>query len=159
MSLAYVGIGANLQDPVAQVKQALAELARLPRSRLLKSSSLYRSAPLGYADQPDFVNAVASLETSLKPVELLAQLQTIEKSQGRKRSFKNAPRSLDLDLLLFDQMTLDLPHLKIPHPRMHERAFVLEPLLEIAPAIAIPGVGPAAARMADIKNPKVERIA
>ena len=159
MSLAYVGIGANLQDPVAQVKQALAELARLPRTRLLKSSSLYRSAPLGYADQPDFVNAVASLETSLKPVELLAQLQTIEKSQGRKRSFKNAPRSLDLDLLLFDQMTLDLPHLKIPHPRMHERAFVLEPLLEIAPAIAIPGVGPAAARMAEIKNQKVERIA
>ena len=159
MSLAYVGIGSNLQDPLAQVKQALAELARLPRSRLLKSSSLYRSAPVGYADQPDFVNAVASLETSLKPVELLARLQTIEKSQGRKRSFKNAPRSLDLDLLLFDEMTLDLPHLKIPHPRMHERAFVLEPLLEIAPAIAIPGVGAAAARMAEIKNQKVERIA
>ena len=159
MSLAYVGIGSNLQDPLAQVKQALAELARLPRTRLLESSSLYRSAPVGYADQPDFVNAVASLETSLKPVELLAQLQTIERSQGRKRSFKNAPRSLDLDLLLFDEMTLDLPHLKIPHPRMHERAFVLEPLLEIAPAIAIPGVGAAAARMAAIKNQKVERIA
>ena len=159
MSLAYVGIGSNLQDPVAQVKQAFAELGRLPRTRLLGSSSLYRSAPLGYADQPDFVNAVASLETSLKPVELLSQLQTIERNQGRKRSFKNAPRSLDLDLLLFDGMSLDLPHLKIPHPRMHERAFVLKPLLEIAPGIAIPGLGPAAARLSEIADQKVERIA
>ena len=159
MSLAYVGIGSNLQDPVAQVKAACAALGRLPRTRLLKCSSLYRSAPVGFADQPDFVNAVAALETSLKPVELLSQLQAIERKQGRKRSFKNAPRSLDLDLLLVDQMTLDLPHLKIPHPRMHERAFVLEPLLEIDPAIAIPGLRPAAACLSAIKDQKVERIA
>ena len=159
MSLAYVGIGSNLQDPVAQVKEAFAALGHLPRTQLLKCSSLYRSAPVGYADQPDFVNAVASLETALKPVDLLSQLQTIERNQGRKRSFKNAPRSLDLDLLLVDQVTLDLPHLKIPHPRMHERAFVLEPLLEIAPTIDIPGLGPAAARLSAIRDQKVERIA
>ena len=159
MSLAYVGIGSNLQDPVAQVKQAFAELARLPRTRLLKSSSLYRSAPGGYAEQPEVVTAVAALETSLKPVELLSQLQAIERNQGRKRSFKDAPRSLDLDLLLFDQMTVDLPHLKIPHPRMHERAFVLKPLVEIAPGIAIPGMGAAAARLSETRDQKVERIA
>ena len=158
MSLAYVGIGSNLQDPVAQVKEAFAALSRLPRTRLVRCSSLYRSAPVGFADQPDFVNAVASLETSLKPVELLSQLQAIERNQGRKRSFKNAPRSLDLDLLLVDQMTLDLPHLKVPHPRMHERAFVLEPLLEIAPAIAIPGLRPVADCLSEIKDQKVERI-
>jgi 2-amino-4-hydroxy-6-hydroxymethyldihydropteridine diphosphokinase len=140
------------------VKQALAELARIPRTRLLKSSSLYRSAPMGYADQPDFVNAVASLETSLEPKELLLQLQNIEKRHGRERSFKDAPRSLDLDLLLFDEIIQAEAKLTLPHPRMHQRAFVLKPLLEIAPGIAIPGVGPAAARLPDCADQTVERI-
>jgi 2-amino-4-hydroxy-6-hydroxymethyldihydropteridine diphosphokinase len=158
VSLAYVGIGSNLQDPAAQVKQALAELARIPRTRLLKSSSLYRSAPMGYADQPEFVNAVASLETSLEPKDFLLQLQDIEKRHGRKRSFKDAPRSLDLDLLLFDEIIQAEAKLTLPHPRMHQRAFVLKPLLEIAPGIAIPGVGPAAARLPDCADQTVERI-
>ena len=158
MSLAYVGIGSNLLDPAAQVKSALAELGRLPRTRILKSSSLYRTAPIGHADQPQFVNAVASLETSLQPAELLAELQKIEKQHGRQRSFKDAPRSLDLDLLLFDEIIQKRAQLTLPHPRMHERAFVLKPLLEIAPGIAIPGVGPAAARLPEIADQQVERI-
>ena len=158
MSLAYVGIGSNLLDPAAQVKSALAELARLPRSRLLKASSLYRTSPVGHTEQPDFVNAVAALETSLKPAELLAELQKIETQHGRQRSFKDAPRSLDLDLLLFDEIIQATADLKLPHPRMHQRAFVLKPLLEIAPGIAIPGVGPAAARLPQIADQQVERI-
>jgi 2-amino-4-hydroxy-6-hydroxymethyldihydropteridine diphosphokinase len=158
VSLAYVGIGSNLQDPVAQVKGALAELERIPRTRLLKSSSLYRSKPVGYAGQPDFVNAVASLETALEPVELLIELQKIEKRHGRERSFKDAPRSLDLDLLLYDDVVINISSLIVPHPRMHQRAFVLKPLLEIAPGIAIPGVGPAAARLPECADQTVERI-
>jgi 2-amino-4-hydroxy-6-hydroxymethyldihydropteridine diphosphokinase len=158
VSLAYVGIGSNLLDPAAQVKSALAELARLPRSRLLKASSLYRTSPVGHTEQPDFVNAVASLETSLQPAELLAELQKIETQHGRQRSFKDAPRSLDLDLLLFDEIIQATADLKLPHPRMHQRAFVLKPLLEIAPGIAIPGVGPAAARLPQIADQQVERI-
>ena len=158
MSLAYVGIGSNLLDPAAQVKSALAELGGLPRSRLLKASSLYRTSPVGHTEQPDFVNAVASLETSLQPAQLLAELQKIEKQHGRRRSFKDAPRSLDLDLLLFDEIIQATAQLKLPHPRMHQRAFVLKPLLEIAPGIAIPGVGPAAARLPEIADQQVERI-
>jgi 2-amino-4-hydroxy-6-hydroxymethyldihydropteridine diphosphokinase len=158
VSLAYVGIGSNLLDPAAQVKSALAELGRLPRSRLLKASSLYRTAPVGNVDQPHFVNAVASLETSLQPAELLAELQKIENQHGRRRSFKDAPRSLDLDLLLFDEIIQATAQLNLPHPRMHQRAFVLKPLLEIAPGIAIPGVGPAAARLPEIADQQVERI-
>ena len=158
MSLAYVGIGSNLLDPAAQVKSALAELGRLPRTRLVKASSLYRTAPIGFAGQPDFVNAVASLETSLQPAELLAELQAVENRHARERSFKDAPRSLDLDLLLFDEIIQARAELTLPHPRMHERAFVLKPLLEIAPGIAIPGVGPAAARLPEIAGQQVERI-
>jgi 2-amino-4-hydroxy-6-hydroxymethyldihydropteridine diphosphokinase len=158
VSLAYVGIGSNLQDPAAQVKSALAELARIPRSRVLKSSSLYRTAPVGFSDQPQFINAVASLETALQPLELLGELQRIENLHGRQRSFKDAPRSLDLDLLLFDDQVIDRAELKIPHPRMHQRAFVLKPLLEIAPGLAIPGIGPAAARLPECADQIVDRI-
>jgi 2-amino-4-hydroxy-6-hydroxymethyldihydropteridine diphosphokinase len=113
---------------------------------------------VGHTEQPDFVNAVASLETSLQPAELLAELQKIETQHGRQRSFKDAPRSLDLDLLLFDEIIQATADLKLPHPRMHQRAFVLKPLLEIAPGIAIPGVGPAAARLPEIADQQVERI-
>ena len=158
MSLAYVGIGSNLLDPAAQVKSALAELARIPGTRVLKSSSLYRTAPVGHTQQPEFVNAVASLDTELDPAQLLTELQKIVKAHCRERSFKDAPRTLDLDLLLFNELVLDAPELKIPHPRMHERAFVLKPLLEIAPGISIPGIGPAAARLPDCADQAVERI-
>ena len=141
---AYIAIGANLGEPAAQVAQAGDELAALPRSQLLRLSSLYRSKPVGYAAQPDFVNAVAALRTLLSPRELLAALLRIEQLHGRRRDFKNAPRTLDLDLLLYDGLELHEPGLSLPHPRMAERAFVLAPLTEIAPGIDIPGHGRAA---------------
>jgi 2-amino-4-hydroxy-6-hydroxymethyldihydropteridine diphosphokinase len=135
VTVAYVGIGSNLNDPRAQVVQALEELDALPHTRLVKKSSLYRSAPVGYAAQPDFVNAVAQLETGLPAERLLGELQAIEQRHGRSRSFANAPRTLDLDLLLFGAAQLNTATLQVPHPRMHERAFVLKPLLEIAPQL------------------------
>ena len=135
MTAAYVGIGSNLDDPRAHVLQAFTELDELPHTRVVKKSSLYRSAPVGYAAQADFVNAVAQLETGLPADRLLGELQEIEARHGRKRSFPNAPRTLDLDLLLYGEAALSLPQLKIPHPRLHERAFVLRPLLEISPEL------------------------
>ena len=143
MTLAYVGIGSNLDDPRAQVLRAFEELDRLPHTRVVKQSSLYRSAPVGYAAQPDFINAVAQVETGLAAERLLAELQGIEARHGRKRSFANAPRTLDLDLLIFGKQAMATAALTVPHPRMHERAFVLKPLLEIAPDVEIPGRGPA----------------
>jgi len=133
VTIAYVGIGSNLEEPETQVRKAFDELDRMPHTRLVKKSSLYRSAPLGHGAQPDFVNAVAQLETGLPAERLLAELQEIEARHGRRRSFANAPRTLDLDLLLFGNANLRAPDLTIPHPRMHERAFVLRPLLEISP--------------------------
>ena len=133
MTVAYVGIGSNLDDPRAHVTQAFVDLDRLPHTRVVKKSSLYRSAPVGYAAQPDFVNAVAQLETRLPAERLLAEMQDVEERHQRKRSFPNAPRTLDLDLLLYGNSTIARPELSVPHPRMHERAFVLKPLLEIAP--------------------------
>jgi 2-amino-4-hydroxy-6-hydroxymethyldihydropteridine diphosphokinase len=133
VTVAYVGIGSNLDEPRAHVLQAFDDLDRLPHTRVMKKSSLYRSAPVGYAAQPDFVNAVAQLETGLPAERLLAQMQEVENRHGRARSFANAPRTLDLDLLLFGDARLNTRQLIVPHPRMHERAFVLKPLLEIAP--------------------------
>jgi 2-amino-4-hydroxy-6-hydroxymethyldihydropteridine diphosphokinase len=135
VTIVYVGIGSNLADPVHQVSAALRELDVLPHTRLVKQSSLYRSAPVGHDEQPDFVNAVAQLETALPAERLLAELHEIEARHGRTRSFPNAPRTLDLDLLLYGDAVLALSALTVPHPRMHERAFVLKPLLEIAPQL------------------------
>jgi 2-amino-4-hydroxy-6-hydroxymethyldihydropteridine diphosphokinase len=137
VTIVYVGIGSNLDDPVRHVRQAFDELDRLPHTRLVKKSSLYRSAPLGYQKQPDFINAVAQLETGLPAERLLAELQEIEARHSRRRSFPNAPRTLDLDVLLYGDATLALPGLVVPHPRMHERAFVLKPLMEIAPQLPL----------------------
>ncbi|TMG73797.1 MAG: 2-amino-4-hydroxy-6-hydroxymethyldihydropteridine diphosphokinase [Betaproteobacteria bacterium] len=158
MTPAYIGVGSNLEHPRAQVERALGELAELPRSRLLARSSLYRSAPLGYEAQPEFINAVARLDTELAAAELLAGLQAIEAEHGRRRSFANAPRSLDLDLLLFGEQRISGPELTVPHPRMHERAFVLVPLIEIAPDAQIPGRGSAAALAAALAPQKIARI-
>ena len=141
---AFVALGANLDDPADQVERAFPELARLPRTRLLARSSLYLTKPVGYTEQPDFINAVALIETTLSPRQLLDQLLAIEQRHGRRREFRNAPRTLDLDLLLYGALVMHEPGLTLPHPRMHERAFVLAPLLEIAPACIIPAVGPAA---------------
>ena len=156
--MAYVGLGANLGEPRRHLEQALRELDEVPLTRVMSRSSLYRSAPLGYADQPDFVNAVAQLETRLPAQGLLAELQAIEARHGRERSFANAPRTLDLDLLLFGDERISEPELTVPHPRMHERAFVLLPLVEIAPDAAIPGRGKASALLRQLPSQAVERI-
>lgn len=145
---ATIGLGANLNDPAAQVEYALAELDRLPDTRLLARSSLYASAPVGYVDQPDFINAVAQVETGLAPRALLAALLDLEHRHGRARSFRNAPRTLDLDLLLYGNACFHEDGLTLPHPRMQERGFVLLPLLEIAPDTVIPGHGRAAGWLA-----------
>jgi len=141
--LAFIGIGANLGEPQEQVRIAFRALATLPDTRLLATSSIYRSAPVGAAGQPDYFNAVASLETRLPPEDLLAGLLEIEGRYGRVRSFQNAPRTLDLDLLLYGEQRIDQPGLSVPHPRMQRRRFVLEPLVEIAPAVEVPGHGSA----------------
>jgi 2-amino-4-hydroxy-6-hydroxymethyldihydropteridine diphosphokinase len=138
VTVAYVGLGSNLEDPARQVEAALDELDHLPHTRLVKRSSLYRTKPVGYADQPDFINAVAQLETGLPAERLLDELQALEARHGRKRSFRNAPRTLDLDLLLFGDLVLSTERLTLPHPRMRERAFVLDPLREIAPDLELP---------------------
>jgi 2-amino-4-hydroxy-6-hydroxymethyldihydropteridine diphosphokinase len=138
---AYIALGSNLEDPAAQVRAAFAALSTLPQTQLRACSSLYRTAPVGYADQPDFINAVAAIETTLAPRALLDALLALELARGRARTFANAPRTLDLDVLLYGDQSIDEPGLCVPHPRMHERAFVLVPLAEIAPACVIPGRG------------------
>jgi 2-amino-4-hydroxy-6-hydroxymethyldihydropteridine diphosphokinase len=144
--IAYVALGANLNDPARQIETAIDELSRLPESRLLGRSGLYASDPAGYADQPEYVNAVAQLETSLAPRDLLDRLLDIERHHGRERNFRNSPRTLDLDILLYGDLALSEPGLHIPHPRMHERAFVLRPLAELAPETELRGHG----RIADL---------
>ncbi len=156
---AFIGLGANLDDPRDQVQRALGELARLPQSTLVARSTLWHSAPVGYANQPAFVNAVARLETGLSADALLDELQKVESAHGRARSFANAPRTLDLDLLLYGEEVRASPRLTLPHPRMHERAFVLNPLLEIAPEAVIPGHGSARANLQAVADQACERIA
>jgi 2-amino-4-hydroxy-6-hydroxymethyldihydropteridine diphosphokinase len=138
---AYIALGSNLEDPAAQIAAGFAALASLPESQLRARSSLYRTAPVGYAEQPDFINAVAALDTALSPRALLDALLDIELAHGRARKFANAPRTLDLDVLLYGDVQLNEPGLTLPHPRMHERAFVLVPLAEIAPGCVVPGRG------------------
>ena len=159
MHIAFIALGSNLDDPENRVRQGIEALAELPQARLLAASSLYRSAALGHTAQPDFVNAVAQISTGLAPQALLADLLAIEKRFGRERSFANAPRTLDLDLLLYDEQDIDEPGLAVPHPRMHERAFVLAPLVEIAPDCIIPGRGPAADWLARCTNQAIVRLA
>lgn len=130
--LASVGVGANLGDAQAAVRKAIQDLAALPQSELRAVSSLYASAPLD-ADGPDYVNAVVQLQTELSPQALLKALQAIEQQAGRLRPYRNAPRTLDLDILLYGDLELTRSDLHIPHPRMWQRAFVVIPLAEIAP--------------------------
>jgi 2-amino-4-hydroxy-6-hydroxymethyldihydropteridine diphosphokinase len=158
VTLAYVGIGSNLGEPAKQVESALEELGRIRHTSLAARSSVYRSQPVGYADQLEFFNAVAALETSLEPLQLLRELQAIEARHGRRRSFPNAPRTLDLDLLLHGQAVVRRRELTVPHPRMHQRGFVLKPLLEIAPEVEIPGIGAARARLDACADQFVEKI-
>lgn len=131
-ALVYVALGANLGDAQATVLQAINALAQLPGTRLLRASSLYRTTPFE-ASGPDFINAVAAISTRLSAPELLLCLQQLEHDQGRQRPFRNAPRTLDLDILLYGDAVINTPDLQVPHPRMGQRAFVLVPLAEIAP--------------------------
>ena len=144
MPLALVALGANLAEPAVQVRAALAALSRLSGARLLRASSLYRTAPVGYADQPDFINAVCLVDTTLSAQALLAALHDIEAAFGRERSFRNAPRTLDLDIIDYAHCRHSSDALTLPHPRAHERSFVMLPLAEIAPDYALGSHGTAA---------------
>ena len=159
MSLAFIALGANLDDPAAQVGRAMTALRSLPQSTLLRASSLYRTAPVGIHGQPDFINAVAALETTLTPEELLDALLAVEAEFGRRRDYPLAPRTLDLDLLLYGDEVIASARLTLPHPRMHLRAFVLRPLLEIAPDCRIPGRGAAAAWLPATSMQAIEQLA
>lgn len=134
----FIGLGSNLEDPISQVSEALKELAQIPNTRVLKQSQLYRSDPVGPPGQPDYINAVAELETELNPNELLDALQSIEQAHQRRRLVRWGPRTLDLDILLIDREQIATERLSVPHPYMHEREFVLYPLAEIAPELQLP---------------------
>ncbi|MEZ5729664.1 MAG: 2-amino-4-hydroxy-6-hydroxymethyldihydropteridine diphosphokinase [Burkholderiaceae bacterium] len=142
-ALAYVGLGANLGEPRQQLARAIDAIEALPRTRVLARSRFYSSTPID-ADGPRFVNAVIAVSSGLSPRALLDALHAIEQAALRERPYRNAPRTLDLDLLLYGTEMIDDPRLCLPHPRMAQRAFVLRPLAEIAPAIEIPGRGPIA---------------
>jgi 2-amino-4-hydroxy-6-hydroxymethyldihydropteridine diphosphokinase len=155
---AYVGIGSNLRDPLVQVRAAIVALGAIDSTRVSACSSLYRSTPVGFAEQPDFINAVAALDTVQDARSLLDCLLAIEQARGRERTLPNGPRVLDLDLLLFDDVRVGGESLTVPHPRMHVRAFVLIPLIEIAPRIIVPGHGSAVELLARVEQTGIERI-
>ena len=155
---AWIGLGANLGDRLATLRTALSAMGALPGTRVQGVSSLYGSAPVD-AGGPDYLNAVAQVQTTLAPHALLAQLQAIEQAAGRERPYRNAPRTLDLDVLLHGDAMLASTTLTLPHPRMHERAFVLLPLLELAPELHIPGLGPAAAFLPHVADQNLTRLA
>lgn len=155
----YVGLGSNLADPRGQIMHALTALDALDSTRLLAVSSLYRSRPLGPSDQPDYLNAVALLETGLEPEALLDRLQRIELEQGRVRKQERwGPRSLDLDILLFGNLLLRSPRLTVPHYDMHRRAFVLYPLAEVSPDLTMPDGTRLSALLDDCPYEGLERL-
>jgi len=158
LTIAYVALGANLGDAEGSLRAVMRELSALPGLRLLKSSSLYRTAPVGLKNQPDFINAAVVLETELDSHILLQALFDIEQRFGRQRRMPNAPRTLDLDLLIYGDVISDVSSLSLPHPRMHERAFVLAPLAEIAPGLSIPGKGRVADLLAQCVDQQIQRM-
>ena len=154
---AYIGLGANLGDARAALDAAFVALATLPNTLLRAASSLYRSAPID-SSGPDYLNAVVLLETHLSPRALLAALQRIERAHGRQRPYRNAPRTLDLDLLLYGARKIATAMLTVPHPRLHERAFVLRPLAQIAPELVVPGRGRIAGLLAGTAGQRIDRL-
>ncbi len=159
-TVAFVGLGSNLAHPRRQIARAVAALARLPLTRIVLQSPNYASAPVACdVAQPDYVNAVVALRTALAPGALLRRLQAIERRHGRVRlrTARNSPRTLDLDLLLYGRLRMHVPLLTLPHPRMHERAFVLKPLLDVAPAIAISGHGLARRALRAVRRQRIAR--
>ena len=155
--VAYIGLGANLGDAAAAIGSAIDAIAAFDATELVARSSLYRSAPVDAAG-PDFVNAVVAVRTGLTPHELLARLQAVEAHHGRQRPFRHAPRTLDLDLLLHDDAVVQTPTLTVPHPRAHERAFVLLPLAELAPGLVIPGRGAVASLLQAVAGQRVDKL-
>lgn len=154
----FVALGANLGDPLATVRAALVALRELPDAELLATSSLYRTAPVGLRRQPDFINAVVEMRAVSPAPTFLEALFAIEARFGRRRSAPNAPRTLDLDLLLYGDLRSDDARLTLPHPRLHERAFVLAPLAEIAPGLTIPGRGRVEDLLAACADQRIERL-
>ncbi len=155
----YIGIGSNLDDPTNQVRRAFEALTGILASGCVARSPLYRTAPVGGPPgQPDYINAVAALDTGLTPVQLLMVLQALELAQGRTRTARWGARTLDLDLLLYDQLTSDDPWLTLPHPRLHQRAFVLYPLYDIAPDLNIPGRGRLSELLANCPPQPITRL-
>jgi 2-amino-4-hydroxy-6-hydroxymethyldihydropteridine diphosphokinase len=155
--IGFIGLGANLGDAQATLRRAVQALAALPGCRLLQVSAVYRSAPVDAAG-PDFFNAVAALHSVLAPLAMLDALQAIEQRFGRERPYPNAPRTLDLDLLLLGGLQLHTPRLQLPHPRLHQRAFVLQPLLEIDPGLVAPGLGALAAWLPATAGQQLQRL-
>ena len=158
MTHCFVGLGSNLGESCDQLRLAIADIDHLPDTRLVAQSAFYRSTPVGFLDQPDFVNAVVKIETDLTPQQLLSALLGIERKYGRERTFVNAPRTLDLDVLLYGDSQINEPGLTVPHPHMHRRAFVLLPLLDIAPDCMIPSVGPAELAMQYCLDQVLEKL-
>ncbi len=157
---AFVGIGSNLDHPTRQVEAAIDRLGELPSTTLLAASDMYRSSPLGGIEQPDYVNAVAHIETALTARQLLESLLETEKSQGRLRDGRRwGPRVIDLDLLVYGEETIAEPGLQVPHPGIAERNFVLLPLLEIAPDLVVPGLGLLSELVVNCEEPRIERMA
>ncbi|NND46695.1 MAG: 2-amino-4-hydroxy-6-hydroxymethyldihydropteridine diphosphokinase [Woeseiaceae bacterium] len=157
---AYIGLGSNLDGPARQIDAAVDLLAEVPESIFVARSGLYRSAPLGGIEQPEFVNAVAAILTRLEPLPLLGELQAIERKRGREQGgVRWGPRLIDLDLLVYSGEIVDQPELRIPHPGIGERNFVLLPLRELAPDMVIPGLGRVATITVNNKEPRIERIA
>lgn len=162
MSKAFVALGSNLKGdldcPASQVIRGFQDIANLPKTELIKTSSLYKSAAVGYLNQPDFINAVVEINTQLSPETLLEKLLNIEKKAGRERPFANAPRVLDLDVLLYDDLAINTKKLTLPHPRMHQRGFVLLPLAEIAPDLVIPNYGNVVKLAGTYKNQGIKKL-
>jgi 2-amino-4-hydroxy-6-hydroxymethyldihydropteridine diphosphokinase len=156
--VAFVALGSNIESPREQVLSAMDEIDALPGTRVLCRSSLYRTAPVGNPNQPDFINAVVQIETQLNPEELLQALLAIERRHGRERGEPNAPRTLDLDVLLYGDRKVATPALHLPHPRMHERAFVLQPLAEIAPDLEVPGHGSVRSLLPAVASQRLQRM-
>lgn len=156
---AYVGLGSNLQEPAGQLETAFDLLATIPDTRLIAKSPLYRSAPFGGIEQPDFVNAAGSMLTQLTARRLLDELQAIERRRGRDHGGARwGPRVLDLDLLVYGDERIEEPGLLIPHPGIADRNFVLLPLIDVAPGLIVPGLGPLARIPIDRKEPMISRI-
>lgn len=157
-TIAYISLGSNLEHPITQLNIALTHIAKIPQTRMHLCSAFYHTKPIGYINQPHFVNAVVAVQTSLSAHELLYALQAIEEQQGRTRLFKNGPRTIDLDLLLHGSSTINDPELTLPHPRMTERAFVLKPLADIAPTLILHDGQTVLVHLAKQGNQDVEKV-